>query len=131
MVLIVTPAYIIGGGSDYFLIIVGYTENGYYNNWWKYYYSNTYVTSINPEKNIYSYKINSKINDIEFNLTYCDKTQENILITKYDRNINIDNKDLFYLDNNGNLYASKSGTASLKYYRDGIYGEVTINISDS
>lgn len=106
----------------------GYTNDGYYNNWWNYFASNKYVKSISSTQRSYQYNTSNKIDSIEFILRYSDGSVEVITVHKYDTNVIIDNKNLFNVDSSGNLYAKKSGQTTLKYYRDGVYGMVTITI---
>lgn len=105
----------------------GFTSDGYYNNWWKYYISNKYVKEIEPVQNKYTYKKNDKLN-IGVKLIYSDGSVETINNIKYDTNVEIEDKSLFTIDEDRNLYAKTSGTTKLKYYRDGVYASVNITI---
>ena len=106
----------------------GYTKDGYYNNWWNYYTANTYVTNIYSNDTNKTFNIGDKINT-EFVIKYKNNQTKTINISNYDRNIQVENSDLFYVDRNGSLYARKKGETILKYYRDGIYGKINIKIN--
>ena len=105
----------------------GYTIDGYYNNWWKYYMSNTYVESITSPQLEYNYHIKDKLDNITFTLKYRNGSTEKVNL-KYDNNIEINNKNIFSVDNDGYLYARNSGTTVIKYYRDGQYASIKISI---
>ncbi len=104
-----------------------YTKDGYYNNWWNYYANNTYVVEITSSQSEYNYHINDKIDNITFILKNRDNSIESVSL-KYDNNVIISDMNLFKIDNDGNLYASKSGTSDIKFFRDGISVNVKITI---
>ncbi len=106
----------------------GLTSDGYSNNWWDYYRKNTYITNIVSDEYTQNFNVGDKIS-ISLILEYSDGTKENIEVSLYDQNIEIDNKDLFYVDKKGQIYARKSGKANFVYYRDGVYGEINIIVN--
>ena len=105
----------------------GYSEKGYSNNWWTYIYNNIYVDSITNEEYYYKYKVNDKIDDIYFILNYSDDSTERIKMV-YDNNVEIENKSIFSIDDNKELYALQKGESNLTYYKDGSYTYVNIVI---
>ena len=106
----------------------GYTKDGYYNNWWKYYMTNTYVDRISFDNKTQTFNVGDKIS-VELIVEYKNGENERINVTQYDKNIEIDNKDLFYVDSDGYLYARKHGESLFKYYRDGISEEINIIVN--
>ena len=106
----------------------GLTSDGYSNNWWDYYRKNTYITNIVSDEYTQNFNVGDKIS-ISLILEYSDGTKEKIEVSLYDQNIEIDNKDLFYVDTTGQIYARKSGKANFVYYRDGVYGEINIIVN--
>ncbi len=106
----------------------GVTKEGYSNNWWDYYISNKHVVELTPEKEEYTLKENEPLKDIRIKLVYSDNSEIKAELSKYERNIEIKDKDLFYVDETGQLYAKTKGSTQIKYYIDGNYTEIKIKI---
>lgn len=109
--------------------VSGYTEYGYSNNWWDYLYTLDYVVSLSSEKDTYYYNEGDIINNIVINSNYQSGKVESEYLKKYQPNMSFTNEDILKVNSNGEIIASSKGTTTLRYYRDGKYVEIDVEIN--
>ncbi len=112
--------------SSLFPHVTGYTADGYSNNWWTYISSYNFVKSLSSQN--YTFNVDDKLS-IEVVARMDSGDDEIINLSKYEKNMIFADKSLFKVDQNGDIYAAKSGTTTLKYYRDGKYVIISIRIN--
>ena len=99
--------------------VTGYTDRGFSNNWWDYLYLGDYVTSISSETKKFVYNVGDYIDDISVQITYKSGKNEIVKLNEYQKNLKFSNEDIFSIDNDGRIVATKEGSSTLYYYRDG------------
>lgn len=108
--------------------VSGYTNDGYSNNWWDYLYTLDYVVSVSKTNSTYTYNVGDKINNIVVNTKYQSGKTKTESLKKYQQNMIFSNESILKVNGNGEIIAASKGTTNLKYYRDGKYTQITINI---
>ena len=108
--------------------MTGYTNGGYSNNWWDYIFTGDFVVFVEANKKDYKYKIGDNIDNIEVINNYKSGKKETLKLETYQKNMSFSNESIFSIDSNGKIIATRKGSSSLKYYRDGKYIQINITI---
>ena len=109
--------------------VTGFTNDGYSNNWWDYLYLSDYITMITSSKKEYNFKVGDPVS-IPITLIYKSGKKETISTIKYMHNMEFSNKDIFGINENGEIIAKKPGGSTFTYYRDGIGINFNIKVDE-
>lgn len=105
----------------------GVTEDGYSNNWWDYFIDMDFAEKVRPETSYIEIGVGEKIHSLDFEITYKSLKKENRTV-EFDSNaLKIEDKSIADFEN-GKLVGKSIGKTTLRYFVDGVYGQIEINV---
>jgi len=108
--------------------MTGYTTDGYSNNWWDYIFTGDFVTSVSANNKDYKYVVGDTVDNIEVINNYKSGKNETLKLETYQKNMSFSNKNIFHIDSNGKIIATRKGSSTLTYYRDGKSIQINITV---